>query len=583
MLTELRIRNFAIIESVALPLEPGLNVLSGETGAGKSIIVGALGLLVGERASGDLVRTGADRATVEGVFDVHDATELAAMLDERGIESGDGTLVLKREVSAAGGRARAWINGSPVTAGVLAEIGRQLVNVHGQHEAQALLDEESQRRILDLFAEAGPEAAGVAAAHSARQSAVAAVRDLTGRRAEAEKRADYLRHVAREIGDAKLKDGEDEQLADEARRLTHAEELRDLAGEITEALDDADEGALRRVGQLQRALASLQKIDPATARMQELHDSAYYALEELSREAANYLAVVEHDPARLDEVERRRDLIFRLTTKYGGTIASVGEVGRAAAAELDLLDTAGLDLRTLDARVVESTATLDKAAAALTSKRRAAGAKLSKAVEKLFPELGMPDGRFLVDLVVRSEVGVTGAEDVTYRVALNVGHEARPLDRVASGGELARVMLALKTILARLDHVPTLIFDEVDAGIGGKVGLMVGDAMRRVAEHHQVFAITHLPQIAARADHHIVVSKGSKEGITTADVGVVRGDDRVAEIARMLGGDSESSVSREHARELLVGALSGRRGARTSGSAPGPAKVAARSPRNRSH
>jgi len=581
VLTELRIRNFAIIESVSLPLEPGLNVLSGETGAGKSIIVGALGLLIGERASGDLVRTGAERATVEGVFDVHGAPQLAALLDARGIDSGDGTLVLKREVSAAAGRARAWINGSPVTAGVLAEIGRQLVNVHGQHEGQALLDEESQRRILDRFADAGADAARVAAAHADRQAAVAAVRDLNSRRAEAEKRADYLRHVAKEIGDARLKDGEDALLADEARRLTHAEELRGLAGEISEALDHADEGALHRVGQLHRALASLQKIDPATARMQELHDAAYYALEELSREAAGYLALVEHDPARLDEVERRRDLIFRLTTKYGGTVASVAEAGRAAAAELDLLDTAVLDLRTLDARVAEASATLQKSAEALTAKRRAAGTRLAKAVEQLFPELGMPDGRFLVDLVARGETGATGAEDVAYRVALNVGHEARPLDRVASGGELARVMLALKTILARIDHVPTLIFDEVDAGIGGKVGLMVGDAMRRVAEHHQVFAITHLPQIAARADHHIVVSKGSKEGITTADVGVVRADDRVSEIARMLGGDAESSVSRQHARELLEGALSGRKADRTNEAAPGPAKVAARSHRSR--
>ena len=559
MLTELRIRNFAIIESVTLPLAPGFNVLSGETGAGKSIVVGAIGLLVGERATSDLVRTGADRATVEAVFDVSDFPAITAALDERGIEAEDGTLVLKREVAAGGARSRAWINGSTVTAAVLAEIGRVLVNVHGQHEAQALLDEASQRAILDLFGDAAAEASRVAAAHAALLEARSAVRSLVARRDDARKRADYLQHVAKEIADARLAEGEELKLEDEVRRLAHAEELRTLAGEIGAVLDGGDEAVLRRVGHLQRTLASLQKIDPTTARLQELYDAAYYALEELSHEADAYREGIEHDPKRLEEVERRRDLIFRLVKKYGPAIAGVLETGRSARAELDLLDTASLDLRSLEERARSAEVALNSAAAALSKKRRAAAAKLANAVETLLPELGMPDGRFFVELRAREEVGATGAEDVEYRVALNVGHDARALARVASGGELARVMLALKTILARLDRVPTLIFDEVDAGIGGKVGLMVGDAMRRVADHHQVFAITHLPQIAARAHHHIVVSKGAKSGVTTADISVVTGDERVAEIARMLGGDAESQVSREHARELLSTAGRGTR------------------------
>jgi DNA repair protein RecN (Recombination protein N) len=554
VLTELRIRNFAIIESVTLPLAPGFNVLTGETGAGKSIIVGALGLLVGARATADLVRTGADRATVEGVFDVSGARELAAALDARGIEADEGTLVLKREVAATGARARAWINGSTVTTGVLADVGRLLVNVHGQHEAQALLDEASQRAILDLFGECAAEAARVAEAHHELAAARAAVQALHERRDEAAKRADYLQHVAREVGEARLVEGEDTRLDDEARRLAHAEELRALSAEIGEALEGADESVVRRVGRLQRPLAALQKIDPATARLQLLYDAAYYALEELAREATAYTDGVENDPARLEEVGRRRDLIFRLVKKHGGTIGAVVEAGRAARAELDLLDTAALDLRALDARAGAAHAALERASATLTARRRAAALTLAAAVEKLLPELGMPDGRFTVALVPRAEIGVTGAEEVEYRVALNVGHDARPLSRVASGGELARVMLALKTILARLDRVPTLIFDEVDAGIGGKVGLMVGDAMRRVAEHHQVFAITHLPQIAARAHHHIVVSKGAKGGVTTADIAVVQQAARVAEVARMLGGDPESAVSRDHAKELLAAA-----------------------------
>ena len=554
MLTELRIKNFAIIETVTLPMAPGFNVLSGETGAGKSIIVGALGLLIGERAASDLVRTGAERATVEGVFEVPTGGEIAAALDAKGIDMSEGTVVLKREVAASGGRARAWVNGSPVTAGVLAEIGRLLVNVHGQHEAQALLDEESQRRILDLFGEAVADAGTVATAHAELQVARGAVKALLTRRDDAQKRADYLQHVAKEIGESKLADGEDAKLDDEARRLTHAEELRALAGEIGETIDGADEAVLQRVGHLQKALGALQKIDPSTARLQELFDAAYYALEELARETAEYLGSVEHDPARLAEVDRRRDLIFRLTKKYGASIGEVIETGRAARAELDVLDTASLDLRALDARVAAATASLEVAAKVLSKKRKAAASTLAKAVEALLPELGMPDGRFFVDLVPREEIAATGAEVLEFRVALNLGHDARPLARVASGGELARVMLALKTILARLDHVPTLIFDEVDAGIGGKVGLMVGDAMRRVAGHHQVFAITHLPQIAARAHHHIVVSKGARGGVTTADITIVDGDERIHEIARMLGGDAESAVSRDHARELLAAA-----------------------------
>jgi DNA repair protein RecN (Recombination protein N) len=484
VLTELRIRNLAIIDAVTLPLAAGFNVLTGETGAGKSIIVGALGLLIGERASSDLVRTGAEKATVEGVFDLHDRADLIAMLDERGIESEDGMLVLKREVAATGGRARAWVNGSPVTAGVLAEVGRALVNVHGQHEAQALLEPEAQRHILDAFGEAEREVAAVAEAWREADAAREAVASLSARRDEATKRADWLAHVAKEIGEAQLREGEEERLDEEARRLTHAEELQQLIGELTDTLDQSDGSAMQALGHLQKPLASLQRIDPSTAKLQELFDNAWYALEELAREAQAYADGVEHDPARLDEVERRRDLLFRLMKKYGGSLEAVMRTGKEARAELDLLDTAGLDLRGLEARVKESEEALARTAAALTKKRTAAAAALAKAVEARLPDLGMPDGRFQVTLRTREAPSASGAEDVEFRVALNLGHEARPLARVASGGELARVMLALKTILARLDGVPTLIFDEVDAGIGGRTGLMVGDAMRDVAGHH---------------------------------------------------------------------------------------------------
>jgi DNA repair protein RecN (Recombination protein N) len=555
MLTELRIRNFAIIESLTLPLARGFNVLSGETGAGKSIIVGALGLLLGERASADLIRTGTDRATVEGVFDVQGRAELARVLDERGIDLDDeARVVLKREISAAG-RARAWVNGTTVTAGVLAEIGRMLVNLHGQHEAQTLLDAESQRRILDAFGGATEQAEAVREAYDALADVKREIADLAARKAEAERRADYLRHVVKEIEDARLVEGEDVRLEDEGRRLEHAEELRGLAAGMTSMLEGEEDTVLQRLAQVQRALASIQRIDPSLQRLQELFDNGFYALEELHRELEEYEGSVELDPERLGVVQGRRDLIYRLTKKYGPALADVIETGRRSRSELDLVDSAGLDLRQLEARRDAAAARLAEAAARLTELRGEAADRLGAAVDEVLPELGMPDGRFRATLVPRSEIGPFGAEEIEFRVALNVGHDARPLARVASGGELSRVMLALKTILARLDRVPTLVFDEVDAGIGGRVGLQVGETMRRVAAHHQVFAITHLPQIAARGHHHILVAKGARGGVTTADCRVLEGDERITEVARMLGGDPESEVSRAHARELLESAV----------------------------
>ncbi|MDQ2665370.1 MAG: DNA repair protein RecN [Gemmatimonadota bacterium] len=550
MLTELRIRNFAIIESLTLPLARGFNVLSGETGAGKSIIVGALGLLLGERASPDLIRTGADRASVEGVFDIAGQPEIAALLDERGIDAEEPLVVLKREIAAAG-RARAWVNGTTVSATILAEIGRLLVNLHGQHEAQTLLDGDAQRRILDAFAGATEQAAAVREAHASLASARRDIADLQRRRADAEKRADYLRHVVNEIEGARLVDGEDVRLEDEARRLENAEELRELATGISTAIEGDEESLLQRLAAVNRLLATIQRVDPTLARLQEAYDTAYYGLEALARELADYESSIELDPSRLEIVRQRRDLLFKLTKKYGATIGEVMQQGAAARSELDLVDSAGLDLRLLEQGESAAATLLDEKSRALTSLRTRAAQRLGKAVDEVLPDLGMSDGRFRAALLPLRELGPDGAEAVEFRVSLNVGHEDRPLARVASGGELSRVMLALKTILARLDHVGTLIFDEVDAGIGGRVGLQVGETMRRVAGDHQVFAITHLAQIAARGHHHILVSKGARGGVTTADVTVLEGDARIAEIARMLGGDPESEVSRAHARELL--------------------------------
>ena len=572
MLTELRIRNFAIIESLMLPLEPGFNVLTGETGAGKSIVVGALALLLGERASADVIRTGADKATVEGVFDAGTQGGVRALLDAHGIDTDDGMVVLRREI-AASGRTRAWINDAAATAGVLADVGRALINLHGQHEAQSLLDADSQRDLLDAFAGATAAAAAVRERFDTVHGLASEIEALRRRAADAERRADYLRHVAHEIEDAKLSPGEAESLEEEARRLEHADELRSLAQGMADLLQQSDGGVLPGLAQLQRSLAAIQRIDPSLSRLQELFDNGYYALEELARALDDYAGAVDLDPARLADVERRRDVVFRLTKKYGPTVADVLEAGRAARAELDLVDTASLDIRQLEQRHTAAREAFTAAARELTGRRRDGARRLGAEVDALLPGLGIADGTFSARLVPRAAPAASGAEDVEFLVALNVGHDARPLARVASGGELSRIMLALKTILARVDRVPTLIFDEVDAGIGGRVGLQVGDTMRRVAAHHQVLAITHLAQIAARAHHHVVVSKGARGGITTADTRIVGNEERVHEIARMLGGNEDSDTALAHARELLADAATA---PVAVAAAPAPARAAAR-------
>ncbi|HEX7119695.1 MAG TPA: DNA repair protein RecN [Longimicrobiales bacterium] len=550
MLIELRIQNYAVIDSLAVRLEPGLNVLTGETGAGKSIIVGALSLLLGERASAEYVRAGADRATIEGVFDVADRPEVLELLRAQGLEAEDGLAILRREV-AAEGRNRAWVNGSAATAAFLGELGRRLIDLHGQHEHQTLVRPEEQRAILDAFAGATDLAGGVRAAHARLSDARRALAELDRRRREVEQRADFLRFQAEEIEKAKLKPDEEEQLDEEANRLEHAEDLARLSGRLHQALYAAEDSVTSTLGELRRVLDHLLRIDPSQRDAGELLESAYYNVEELGRRMGEYAAMVEHDPVRLDEIRRRQDLIFRLKTKYGPTLADVIETGRRAREELELIDSGGLERRELEKAEAAARDALESLAARLTALRREAADRLSAEVDAILPELGLPGGRFEVALDPLDEIAADGAEAVEFRVALNAGFEPRPLARVASGGELSRIMLALKTILARLDRVPSLVFDEIDTGIGGQVGHKVGEKLRQVADHHQVFVITHLAQIACRADHHLRVEKGERDGVAITTVTELLDGDRVRELARMLGGDPESPTSLEHARELL--------------------------------
>ena len=551
MLTELRVRDLVVIADATLRLKPGLNVLTGETGAGKSMLIDALALLLGERASGDLVRPGADRAVVEAAFEPVEpaARGVAHAAGEAGIDIDDGRLVVRREIRTSGPN-RAWANGSPATVGSLAAIGRLLVDLHGQHEAQSLLRSASQREMLDAFGDTGVQRARVAAAFGDATRCREEEATLEQRRDEITKRADYLRHVAKEIAAAAPKRGEDEELSVRAKRLASSEEITQLADDIAGALDGDEQGVLERLGAVDRALGHLERLDSTAGQWRELLDAAFAAADELARAVRAYSSDIDADPAALAELERRRDTLYRLMQKYGSTVEQVLATGDEAQRELELLETADFDLAAIRERREAAERELAAAAAALSEQRRKAAGKLAREVGRLLPGLGMPGGKFGVDISAAPAVTASGADRVTFTVQLNVGLEPRPLADVASGGEMSRLMLALKVVLARHDQVPTLVFDEVDQGIGSEVGAKVAGALAQVAETRQVLVITHLPQIAARAAHHLHVSKRRERGMTTAVVEVVRGEEREREIARLLG-DAEDRALREHAGQLL--------------------------------
>ncbi len=489
-----------------------------------------------------------NRAIVEGAFDVEDAT-LRRRLEAEGLDADD-RLVIRREIGVDG-RSRAWVNGSPTTMGVLGRLGRMLVDLHGQHETESLLHADAQREILDAFAGAQGERAALFEAHAALQALKEEEAALMAQRDETRKRADYLRHVVKEIDAVRLQSGEEEALDAEARRLGHATTLGEQARRLAELLDGDGDGIVPRLGQADRLLSALEKIDTELTGWRDLLDSAYAQAGELARLAGGYADGVQEDPARLADVERRRDLIYRLKQKHGATLEEITAVRDQAARDLDLLDTADLDLRQLAARRVAADAATAAAAEALSARRRDGAGRLARAVSRLLPSLGLPGGKFDVELAPLPQVGASGQESISFIVRLNAGLDPRPLARAASGGELSRLMLALKVVLARHDAVPVLVFDEVDQGIGGEIGAKVGDALAQVAERRQVLVITHLPQIAARAEQHLVVSKVARGGVATSDVQRIHGEDRVTELARMLG-DADAATARQHAAAMLA-------------------------------
>lgn len=550
MLIELRIQDYAVIDDLSLDVGPGLNALSGETGAGKSIIVGALSLLLGGRASSDVVRIGASRASVEAVFDVSEEPVAREHLETMGFEAEDGLLILRREV-AAEGRNRAWINGSPTTARAVGELGRGLVALHGQHEHQNLLRRAEQCGIVDAFAGAEDVAHEVRRLHGEHRELEAGFEMREAARREVAAREDFLRFQLGEIEEADLAPGEDEALKREAQRLEHAEELVRDAEALHQALYGGESALSDQLSDLGGVLQRLAGIDPVLESAARELEAAYHAVSDVGQRLGDFAGEVEHDPGRLEGLRTRQDLLFRLMRKYGPELADVITAGENLRTELDQLDGAGVELDELRAGIVKVRKALKEQAATLTEARTAAAAKLQTAIQEILPELGMPGAEFRVGITPLEDVSAAGAETVEFLVSLNPGFEPKALARVASGGELSRVMLAIKAVLASVDRVPTLVFDEIDAGIGGVIATKVGEKLSQVAREHQVFVITHLPQIASRATHHVLVEKLERGGVVATRVGELDGEERIREIARMLGGDPDSSTSRDHARELL--------------------------------
>ncbi|PRY63815.1 DNA replication and repair protein RecN [Knoellia remsis] len=560
MLQEIRIQDLGVIDESVIELGPGLTVLTGETGAGKTMVVTSLGLLLGARADSGLVREGADRAVVEGVFDVAADTPAALRAGEAGGDVDDG-LVLVRTVNAEG-RSRAHVGGRSAPVGVLGELGEHLVAVHGQADQWRLRRPEEHRELLDAFG--GKAVGGARTAYESVYAAhAAAVSELETLRAAERERAqelDLLRRGLERIEALEPQPGEDAALRVEDERLSHAEELRSGSAEAQAVLtggDDVDAGSDDGVmGALARARAALTPVsgnDPELAALEQRLVDVSHLVTELASDLAGYVADVDLDPGRLEFVQQRRAELTDLTRSYGDTVDDVLAWGERAARRV-------LDLENADERIVELEQDVERLsaervelAAALTGARRTAADALGASIGEELSHLSMGSAQVVVDVRDAGRLGPHGGDEVEIGLAANVGSSPRSVTKAASGGELSRVMLAIEVATAReVGSVPTFVFDEVDAGVGGKAALDVGARLARLAESSQVIVVTHLAQVAAHADHHLVVAKSDDGQVTRSGVRRVSGGDRVDELARMLSG-TVTDAAREHARDLLEG------------------------------
>jgi DNA repair protein RecN (Recombination protein N) len=556
MLRELRLRNFAVVETVTVPFTAGLNVLTGETGAGKSILVDAIVLVRGARAQTDVIRADAETATVEAVFALTPGGAAGAVLDEAGLAPDDnGEIVVRREL-ARSGRHRAFVNDSPVTVGLLERVGDALVEVHGQHEHQRLLEPARQLELLDRFADTEEACAQVGALYAKHRAARDEAEQTRRAARDRVQREDLLRFQVGELDAARLRVGEADELRAELRRAQHAERLTTGLAEAAALLDDAPQSASERLARAARIVQDLGRLDAALAAAGEPIETARIQLEEALGAIRRLRDGIVAEPGRLDAIHERLDALTGLQRKYGDGEAAMLHFRDEAARELERLERHEEVVAEQERVLGELAAELTAAARTLSSRRRAAATRLASQTERALRALGLE--RAVLEVALEAtEIGPRGADRAELRLSTNPGEEVKALARVASGGELSRTMLALKSVLAQADRTPTLIFDEVDAGIGGHVASVVAETLAATAEGRQVLCVTHLAPIAARAAHHVRVSKSVRAGRTRVAAAPLAGDERVEEVARMLGGATVTATARDHARDLL-GARRGR-------------------------
>lgn len=556
MLKSLTVWNFALLEHVQVEFEPGLNILTGETGAGKSILIDSLGAVLGARMSADMVRSGCDWLRVEAVFSLEDESlGLHELLTQQAIDDADKELIITRQLTRAG-RSTALVNGCHVTLAVLRQIGAYLVDIHGQNENLALLKEENQFHLLDGYDSDVSEAlAAYECVYREWREKKKAYAEKQQASREYAQRLDMLHWQDKEISEANLKPGEDEQLEADIRKLSHAEKIVGSVEESYQLLEGGGGnglGVLPALSQVKKDLEEIGRFDDALANAQKMVEEAYISLQEASYELRDYGESVEFSPERLDQLQSRMDVIYRLCKKYGATLEDVLAHQAKVEQELSEIENYDEDIAALEKEIAALEEKLGRKAAELTRLRTAAANDLSSAIEEQLFALGMPKARFHIRVEQAEDYGANGRDDVAMFFSANPGEEEKPLQKVASGGELSRIALAIKTVASSRDSsVPSMVFDEIDTGIGGRTAQMVAERIALVAQYKQVLCITHLPQIACMADAHLYISKRTVEGTTATQIRPLSERERISEIARMASGADMTTASLDNAREMV--------------------------------
>lgn len=551
MLSFLKIKNLALVEDVTWELAPGLVGVTGETGAGKSIIVGALKLILGERADRSLIRTGQDACTVEASFHLKNSRAVDAVLEEAGLDPcQDGELLIKRTVSASGAN-KQFVNCSPVTIQVLKGLGEFLVDLHGPHDHQSLNSQERQLEMLDKSAGIEDLLGSYEDAWKQWRAALTELDELENSERAGSQQIDMLKFQVNEIAAANLKPGEEEEIESRHRIAANGARLAELCGSITSRLSDGEGGVLDALREIGRSIHDLERIDPGTAKMFEGFKSAQIELTELESSVQDYADDLETDPAELAQLDQRIHTIQTLKRKYGSTVAAILEFAADAETRLAKIENRGEEIERLQKLVKDRRAQVDKFGKQLSKKRADAAPKLAKDVAAHLADLGFKRSVFEAQLAAHAEPGRHGLEEVDFQFAPNPGEPLKPLRLTASSGEMSRVLLAVKSALAKQDAVGLLVFDEIDANVGGNIAEAVGRKMASLGSTHQVIAITHFPQVASLARSHFVVTKEIEGNRTKSNIREVADAERVEELARMLGGKLESA--REHAKALLAG------------------------------